>query len=305
MSPLSRGELDPQLAGVIAAWRPCGTSAAAAGFAREVVGRAGPQRVERVRALLFAASRLAAFGERVGLELRSEVLLSEAAIERFILCGTQGFSPATARTLRTNLRALSRALDAHPQPLPTPLPRERAKAPYRQAEIDGYLRLAEAQSTLSRRMRCQALICLGTGAGVVAGELRCIRGSDVVVRSGGVIVTVRGARARSVPVLLRYQGPLAKAARFAGEGLIIGGRDPHRRNVSDALCRALCADPCLPRLQAGRLRSTWLHEAAKAIGLQAFMAAAGVSCSQRLGDITAVLPRASETEIVALLQGPS
>jgi hypothetical protein len=39
------------------------------------------------------------------------------------------------------------------------------------------------------------------------------------------------------------------------------------------------------------------------IGLGAFMAAAGVTCSQRLGDIAAALPRASETEMVALLGG--
>jgi integrase len=306
MSPPTRGELDPQLAAVIAAWRPCGASAGAADFAREVVGRAAPQRVERVRALLFAASRLAAFGERVGSELRSEVLLSEAQIERFVLCGTQGFSPATARTLRTNLRALTRALDAHPQPRPVALPRERVKAPYSAAEIDGYLRLAEAQSTLSRRMRCEALICLGAGAGIVGAELRHISGGDVVCDSGGVLVRVRAPappRARMVPVFCRFQEPLLAAARFAGEGLICGGRDPGRRNLSDALSRALSADRCLPRLQAGRLRSTWLHEAARTIGLQTFMAAAGISCSQRLGDIAARLPRASETEMVALLQG--
>ena len=291
---------------MIAAWAPRGASAGAAGFAREVVGRARPQRVERIRALLFAASRLAAFGERVGSELRSEVLLSEAMIERFVLCGTQGFSPATTRTLRTNLRALARSLDADRSPRPLALPRERAEAPYSAAEIDGYLRLAEAQSTLSRRMRCEALVCLGAGAGIIGAELRHIGGGDVLCRSGGVLVRVRAPappRARMVPVLCRFQEPLLAAARFAGEGLIIGGRDPDRRNISDALSRALSADRSLPRLQAGRLRSTWLCSAAGTIGLQAFMAAAGVSCSQRLGDIAASLPVIGEQETVALLGG--
>ena len=37
------------------------------------------------------------------------------------------------------------------------------------------------------------------------------------------------------------------------------------------------------------------------IGLGAFMAAAGISCSQRLGDIVAGLPPVSEPEMVALL----
>ena len=39
------------------------------------------------------------------------------------------------------------------------------------------------------------------------------------------------------------------------------------------------------------------------IGLQAFMAAAGVHCSQRLGDIAAALPRAARREMVTLLGG--
>ena len=154
-------------------------------------------------------------------------------------------------------------------------------------------------------MRASALICLGAGAGIVAGELRGVRGTDVLERSGGVLVAVGGARARTVPVISRFHEPLAEAACFAGEDLIVGGQDPGRRNISDALCRALCTDLSLPRLQAGRLRSTWLDQAAQAIGLGAFMAAAGVRCSQRLGDIATSLPHLSEAETVALLGGSS
>ncbi len=211
------------MSALIAAYRPCGLSDAAGAFARRVVAAACPARTERARALLFAASRLAAFGERVGLELRAEVLLRDATIERFVLCGTRGFTPATVRTLRTNLRHLVRVLDAHPHPLPVALGREHAKTPYSAAEIDGYLRLAQAQSTEARRMRCVALICLGAGAGIVAGELRHIRGEDVTERSGGLVVEIREKRARIVPVLARFHEPLLAAARFAGNALIVGG----------------------------------------------------------------------------------
>jgi integrase len=293
----------PQAKAAIAAYRPRAGSDEAGAFAREVVGAARPQSRERAKALLFCASRLARFGESVGLDPRPEVLLCDAVIERFILCGCAGASPATRRTLRANLRALSRALEAHPRPLAVPLPRERAKAPYSQAEIEGYLRLAGTQSTKARRMRASALICLGAGAGIVAGELRYLRGSDVLERSGGVLVAVKGARARTVPVISGFQESLLAAASFAGERLICGGREAGRRNVSDALCRALSCDPGLPRLVAGRLRSTWLSACAQTIGLGAFMAAAGVHCSQRLGDIASQLPAPPETEIVTLLGG--
>ncbi|MGZ8666956.1 MAG: hypothetical protein ACXWZM_07590 [Solirubrobacterales bacterium] len=297
---MNRGASDP-VAAAIGGWRPRELGAAARDFAREAVRAAAPASAERARALLWAAARLAAFGESVGLEPRAEALLRPAAIERFIASGTGGLSAASARTLRTNLRALARALD--PAPRPAALARERAKPPYSDEEIAGYLRLAAAQPTEARRMRASALICLGAGAGIVGAELRQLRGRDVARRSGGLVVAVSGPRARVVPVLARFHGPLRAAAAFAGEGCLVGGADPARRNLTDALNRALSADAALPRLEGGRLRSTWLAQCARAIGLRAFMEAAGVRCSQRLGDLVAELPQADEAEAVALLGG--
>jgi integrase len=294
---------DAAVAEAIAGWRSGVLSESAQRFVRGVVAEAAPATRARAKALLFAASRLAAFAERVGLELEAGVLLHAAVIERFVLVGCEGMSAATRRTLRTNLRALARSLERYPQPAPVPLVRERAKAPYTEAEIEGFLRLADRQSSERRRMRASALICLGAGAGIVAGELRHLRGSDVVWRAGGVIVVVAGRRARSVPVLYRYQQPLLDAAAFAGERLLVGGREPGRRNVSDALCAALSKDRSLPRLEPGRLRSTWLLACAERIGLGAFMQAAGISCSQRLGDLAAQLPALGDEELVALLGG--
>jgi integrase len=294
-----------QAAAVIAGWAPCSLSEAAAVFARGVVTRAEPGTPGRAKALLFAAGRLAAFAERLGLELEAGVVLHTSVIERFVIEGCRSVSPATRRTLRTNLRALAHALEAFPEPDPVPLARERAKQPYSPGEIDGFLRLAAAQSTRARGLRASALVCLGAGAGIITGELRHVRGSDIVERSGGVIVQVSGARARAVPVLERYHERLSEAAAFAGDRYVIGGRNPDRRNVTDSLCAALSTDLALPRLQAGRLRSTWLVQCARRIGLGVFMQAAGITCSQRLGDLAAGLPSATEAELVALLGGDS
>jgi hypothetical protein len=104
-----------------------------------------------------------------------------------------------------------------------------------------------------------------------------------------------------VPVLARYQQPLLEAAAFAGGRLICGGREPGRRNISDELCAALSTDRSLPRLEPGRLRSTWLLACAREIGLGAFMQASGIRCSQRLGDLVAQLPDVGEEDLVALL----
>lgn len=299
----SRTDAAGQAAAAVERYAPRSLSEPAAAVAREAVAAAAPATPQRAKALLFAAGRLAAFAERVGLELPAGALLSEAVIERFVLCGCGGLAPASARTLRTNLRALARAIERYPQPPPAPLARERAKAPYSACEIDGYLRLAAALSTERRRTRASALICLGAGAGVIAGELRHVRGSDIVARAGGVLVRVEGRRPRVAPVLDRYHDRLLESAAFAGSGLICGGREPGRRNVTDELCAALSRDSSLPRLEPGRLRSTWLVACANRIGLAAFMQAAGIRSSQRLGDLTGQLPAATETELVALLGG--
>ena len=61
-------------------------------------------------------------------------------------------------------------------------------------------------------MRAAGLVCLGAGAGLIRGDLREVRGSDVACRSGGVSWSVRGARPRTVPVLARYHARLLAAA---------------------------------------------------------------------------------------------
>jgi integrase len=287
----------------IAVYAPTSLSAAAAAFARAVVGRAEPKTPARAKALLYAASRLARFAEAVGLEPSPELLLERSTIERFIAVGCRTVSPATRRTLATNLRALHRVLEADRGPAPVALPRERAKLPYGEAEIAGYLRLAAAQPTEARRMRAAALVCLGAGAGLIGAELRHLRGRDVHRRCGGLVVVVGGARARSVPVLARFHEPLRAAAAFAADGYLIGGSAPARKNLTDALGAALCRDAGLPRLEAGRLRATWLVGCAQLIGLAAFMRAAGVRCTQRLGDLVDHLPAVAEAEAVALLGG--
>jgi hypothetical protein len=294
--------LGPAVAGYITRWGPPSVSPAAAGFARDVVARAGPARRDRAKSLLWAAARLADWAAGTGLAPEAQVLLHPSVIERFA-AHSPGLSPPARRTLRTNLRFVGRRVAPQLHPADAPLPRERAKAPYSPAEIGGFLALAAAQPTVGRRMRAAALVCLGAGAGLAGADLREARGTDVTRRAGGVIAVVRGPRPRVVPVLARYHRPLLAAAAFAGGGLIIGGRDPARRNLTYPLTAALAGGTGLPRLEGSRLRSTWLADCAEILGLATFMHAAGITCSQRLGDIIATLDPGGEEHAVALLGG--
>ena len=104
-----------------------------------------------------------------------------------------------------------------------------------------------------------------------------------------------------MPVLARYHARLLSAAASAGTGLICGGADPGRRNLTNPLIRALDGGGGLPRLDTSRLRATWLADCAELLGLATFLHAAGISCSQRLGDLIAGLEPGSEDEAVRLL----
>jgi integrase len=284
----------------IGRWEPRSVTAEAAAFARGVIAAVAPQERERAKSLLWAAGKLADYGIGLGLEPAPEVLLHPSVAERFTRCAP-GLSPVARRTLRTNLRFIGRRVVPQLYPADVPLPRERSKQPYRPAQIDGYLALADAQPTRERRMRAAGLVCLGAGAGLIRGDLREVRGSDVACRSGGVLVSVRGARPRTVPVLSRYHARLLAAAAFAGSGLVCGGTDPGRRNLTNPLIRALDGGTGLPRLDTSRLRATWLADCAELLGLATFMHAAGISCSQRLGDLLAGLEPAGEAGAVRLL----
>jgi hypothetical protein len=260
----------------IGQWRPASVSPQAAAFARDVVTVTAPGGKERAKNLLRAAGKLADWAIGLGLEPVPEVLLHPSTAERFTRCAP-GLSGAARRTLRTNLRFTGRRVLPQFYPQDLPPSREHAKTPYTPAEIGGYLALAAAQPAPARRMRTAGLICLAAGAGLIRGDLRDARdarGTDVAARSGGVMVAVRGARPRAVPVLDRYQDRLLAAARSAGNGLICGGTEHGRRNITSPLVSALAGGVGLPRLDTSRLRATWLHDCAGLLGLATFMAAA-------------------------------
>src|SRR6266568_4349180 len=169
-------------AAYIARWRPSSVSPQAAAFARDVITAVAPDGQERAKNLLWAAGKLAGWAIPLGLDAVPEVLLHPPVAERFTRCAP-GLTGVARRTLRTNLRFTGRRVVPQFYPADAPLPRDRAKEPYSRAEISGFLALADAQPTPERRMRAAALVCLGAGAGLIRGDLREVRGTDVACRS--------------------------------------------------------------------------------------------------------------------------
>jgi len=286
----------------LSAWVPRGVDRRSGAFAKVVVARADPPTWGRARSLLWAASRLCECALAWGLEPEPSVLLRDGVIERFILTAAVNWSSAARRTVRSNLLFLAHRFFAV-APDPTALGRERAQEPYSEAELAGYLTLADAQPTAARRARASGLIALGAGAGLIGADLRAVTGNDVVARCGGVLVEVIGSRSRTVPVRAELSERALAAAQWADSGFIVGGAAPNRRNVTSPLIASLAGGADLPRLSLARLRSTWVARCAADIGLATLMAAAGVRCSQRLGDVVAHLDPGDEADAVRLLGG--
>jgi hypothetical protein len=298
---ISEATTDP-VATLFVRWRPRLLSSEVATFSRETAARACPDTAARTKALLFALGKLGTFAAAVGLELVPQVCLHRSVIERFIVVGCRDLSAATTRTLRTNLRFVARRTVGDLAPEPVRLPRGRhIRAP----TSGGCSPSVTPSRPAARRHRLVALIAVGAGARLMGAELPAVQGDHVVARSSGLLVVVGGRRPRAVPVLARFHTRLGAAAAFAGEGLLIGGLEERRRNVTSDLVAAVAGGADLPRLELGRLRATWLSSCAEGLGLRAFMDAAGITCSQRLGDLLAELPAVDEEVAVALLQGVS
>jgi integrase len=273
----------------IASWTPKDCVESVASFVRDTVVGCNPASPSRARALIHALFKLASFAEAHGLPLETQSVLHPSVIERFLAAEQKTMAHGTIRTIATNLRAIRRCLAPQSGPEPLGLGRERAKAPYLAVEIDRYMALAAAQPTVARAMRATALISLGAGAGLRGADLRHVRGSDIQRHGKGLLVTVGGVHPRRVPVLLRFQSPLWHAAQFAGTSFIVGGVDRARKNITSSLVASLAGGIDIAPVEIARLRSTWLSWTAEAIGLRPFMDAAGLRCSQRLGDLVSGL----------------
>ena len=198
--------------------------------------------------------RLARFGSDQGW---GEAPLVAGVIEAFVVGGLAGRASSTRGTYRSVLRGLGGADRAVPA---TPFAGSAAPPPYSGPERAELFSIAGSQRPGWRRASALAMVGLGLGAGLRAGELVGARGQDVAVGPGGVAVAVGGARARTVPVAGAYAGLVAHLAELAGPGHLFcpGGAERQYPNFVNNFARVLVAEPGAARLCSGRARSSFI-----------------------------------------------
>lgn len=175
-------------------------------------------------------------------------------VEAFVVGGLPGRAASTRGTYRSVLRHMTGAKPA----LAKPFSGSPAKAPYSAPERAELLSVAASQRSEQRRSSALALLALGIGAGLRAGELAAAAGDDVMSERGRVKVRVGAGRV--VPVAGVYGETLARQAKRAGPGHLFcpGGADRAYKNFVNNFCYSLESDPAAPTLSSGRARSSFI-----------------------------------------------
>jgi hypothetical protein len=181
--------------------------------------------------------------------------LCPPVVEAFVVAGLPGRASSTKGTYRSVLRSLGST--ARPSAA-SAFCASPARAPYSAQERAELFALAASQRQAWRRRSALALLALGMGAGLRAGELTAAVGDDVWRQPGGVSVRVGAGRA--VPVRGLYAKAIGELAKQAGPGYLFcpGAADRAYKNFVNNFCYTLEADLAGPKLSSGRARSSFI-----------------------------------------------
>ena len=207
--------------------------------------------------LYAAAAPLTRWAVRyAGLPLDPTAIFDRDVIDRFVSTSDQYRTKASKNTIRSRLLRISEALltpDAIVEAL-RPLGSSDPSAPYSAAEQVALRSWATVQPTTEKRRSAGALLALGIGAGLSGKEIIECKATDLVLDVDGVVVLVRGDRARRVPVTRAWEDGL-RTQNVADSPLFREGQSGENPNlISDFVSRSRGKIA----LQARRMRATWI-----------------------------------------------
>ena len=242
-----------------------------------------PSSPDRATRAVRNGSYLAAWVEHQGRPLRIDVVFHPNTVEEFAAALTLSMNTASAATIASSLRTMSRAL------LPDLAPARRtvhgrpaaSNLPYTDAEITYLLRKAGTAHSTKHRRYLTALICLGLGVGPQHSEQDWVRPTDIVRHQDGT-VTVGLTRpttqtTRSITALDPYADrlvDLAQSALDAGDEWLLGGGATRRNRASHMVQRTHWTTA----IDIVRLRNTYLLALTKRpMTIEALFQASGVT----------------------------
>ncbi|GAB2654434.1 hypothetical protein GCM10027169_18420 [Gordonia jinhuaensis] len=276
-----------------------------ADFVRDAVADYAPNDPAAARDLLWACARLTHWCWRVaGYDLDRSIVFHRTTIVEFLVRGRGEMASGSAGNLRRLL--LNMADKLAPDLLAVAVPpagRGETSVPYTELECADMAAWAAGQATAHRYRNATLLLALGLGAGLSAPEIQNIRTGDIAVDDDGVLLRIDGERPRMVPVLARWEQPLADLAEASMRPDIHIFRPRARRTprlVSHFT--ATCNGDVVPNTR--RMRATWLigHLTA-GVPIRALMEAAGVESLNTLTRYLVHVPGLSSAQVRAALRG--
>jgi integrase len=189
--------------------------------------------------------------------LTFDVALNDAyAVESFLALDASDLAPHSLGTYRSALRRLGTALRTPRRFAASPSP-----PPYNERDRAALWSRVNHQGSPARVANATVLLAATLGAGLRPRELAHLRGSDVLRSKGRVIVRVRAASPRLVPVTEPGANVLGALANERRDYLFRpNARVRDTKNLVGEIAATLVGDLDEVTLSSGRARSTFLCE---------------------------------------------
>ena len=256
--------------------------------------------------LMSATAKIAAWALEHGLPNDPAFWMRHDVIDQFVLtAGLKGQGPQSYRSLLTRMSEVLALVERGERPRPVLSVPSTVSAPYDAADM---ARIEHAADSLSDRHRANAwaVIALARGCGMAPGEISRARGTWFhVTETGACVFDDPDDADRFVVCRPDYEAHLAALLHMRGNRLLFR---PERTNLEakntlSAWAATVRLPPPIGRLEARRLRSTWIVEMLTLrIDREILAKAAGLSGSAQLSKYTAWVPKPTRAEVIGALR---
>jgi integrase len=228
--------------------------------------------------------------DRTGHEVTFTTLTDLVLIDEYTRLERSTRGEKSAADRRSRLRGIAGALNPS-SALPTrgyTIARKPIKPGYTPEEVAAIVGVAQVQPTREQTRSLCAVVGLGLGAGCDSTDLKAVYCHDIHEDNEGLSVTIRSrGTERTVPVMRRYEPLVRRALLDRKPTQLLIGEKADRINVAARIIDKAHIYGDVPKIEASRLRSTWLTELlTRPIPLPVVLHVAGLTSARTLLDLT-------------------
>lgn len=254
-------------------------------------------------------ANLASWAASMDRDLSWSALMSHELIHDYIRSlGTEAKTAHYSQRLR-RLKSLASHLNpgVSAPPKVDPVGHKAVSDPYTSIEMAAIIRVARSQQSesITRQLAFILGACRGAGAGV--SELRALRGKHVEDRGDeGIFITLGlGEAERTIPIRREWETHMRRGITgLSPEDLAIGAVRNRRNIAGEIIERTVALGDTCPRIEAGRLRTTWIAELmSEAIPVQVILNAAGLRGARTLTDLARRFSQEEINDCLGTLRG--